>query len=206
MTQPARGMPRDALRGIASGVFFMAFFGTLWATIGVGGVAGWGGAWPTVAALLIGVTLLGGGVSLWRGSGRLDDAAKGVGAGDRPDEGRWFGIIFGLEGASIVVASAVCSATGHAELFFPIMALIVGIHFFPLAWLFGVGTHCLTGALLCAVGLIGLLAVPVTAMLGDREIMARALVVGGGCAIILWGTGLLLWVRGVRLLRRALRA
>jgi hypothetical protein len=86
------------------------------------------------------------------------------------------------------------------------MALIVGIHFFPLAWLFRFGAHYVTGALLCLVGLAALLVVPVTATLGGREIMARALVAGGGCAAILWGTGLLLWARGARALRDAPRS
>ncbi len=201
MTQPARGMPRDALRGIASGVFFMAFFGTLWGSIGVGGLRDWAAPWPILAVLLIGIALLGGGVSLWRGSGRLSDA--GVADEGRPREGLWFGIIFGLEGAAIAVASFLCNATGHTDLFAPIMALIVGIHFFPLAWLFRFGAHYVTGALLCLVGLATLLVVPVTATLGGREIMARALVVGGGCAVILWGTGLLLWARGAHALRGA---
>jgi hypothetical protein len=35
-------IPRAAVRGVASGVLFMAFFGTLWASIGVGGLQGWG--------------------------------------------------------------------------------------------------------------------------------------------------------------------
>jgi len=154
--------------------------------------------------VLLGVALLGGGVSLWRGAGRVADATTGGAAGDHTD--RWFGVIFGVEGVAILAASVVCNATGHFELFFPIMAIIVGLHFLPLARLFDVRMYFLTGALLCLLGISALLVVPVTSTLGEREIMARALVVGDGCAIILWGTGLLLWVRGARALRNALRA
>lgn len=203
MNQQGQALPRAALRGFATGVVFMACFGTLWASIGVGGLGGWGALWPAVVALLIGIALLGGGVSLWRGAGQLADAA-GADAGDHTD--RWFGVIFGVEGVAILAASVICNVTGHFALFFPIMALIVGLHFLPLARLFGVGMYYLTGALLCLVGIVALLAVPVTATVGGREIMARWLVVGGGCAVILWGTGLLLWVWGGRLLRGALRA
>ncbi len=202
MTQVAPALPRAALRGVASGVCFMAFFGTLWASIGVGGVGGWAAPWPTVVVLLIGVVLLGGAVSLWRGSGRLRDVA--MEGGD--NTGRWFGIVFALEGAAIAIASVVCNATGHFDRFFPIMALIVGIHFLPLARLFQIGMYYLTGALLCLVGIVALLAVPVNATLGGQAIMARWLVVGGGCAVILWVTALLLWVQGARALRAAPRA
>lgn len=34
-------IPRAAVRGTASGVIFMAFFGTLWAGIGIRGMQGW---------------------------------------------------------------------------------------------------------------------------------------------------------------------
>jgi hypothetical protein len=34
----SQALPRAAMRGIASGVLFMAFFGTLWSLIGVGGL------------------------------------------------------------------------------------------------------------------------------------------------------------------------
>ncbi len=197
--QAASAIPKAALRGMASGVFFMAFFGTLWGSIGVGGVAGWAAPWPTVLVVLIGVALLVGAVALWRGSGRLRDAATW----EQDNTDRWFVLIVALEGVAIAIASVVCNATGHFALFFPIMALIVGIHFFPLARLFQAGTHYLTGALLCVVGLVALLVVPVTATLGGREIMARWLVVGAGCAVILWGTGLLLLVQGWRALRGA---
>lgn len=68
MTQTSQGIPRAAMRGIASGIIFMAFFGTLWSLIGVGGLQGWGSPWLLIVALLIGVALLGGGVTLWHGA------------------------------------------------------------------------------------------------------------------------------------------
>jgi len=72
-------------------------------------------------------------------------------------------------GRSIAVASVVCNATDHFDRFFPIMALIVGIHSFPLARLFRHRAHYLTGALLCLVGLIALLAVPVSVTMGGAS-------------------------------------
>jgi hypothetical protein len=43
----------------------MAFVGALWASIGTGGLQGWGGPWLSIVVVLVGLTLLGGGISLW---------------------------------------------------------------------------------------------------------------------------------------------
>ena len=59
-------IPRAAVQGTATGVLFMAFFGTLWAGIGVGGLEGWGFAWLLTLSLLIGVALLLAGLLLIR--------------------------------------------------------------------------------------------------------------------------------------------
>lgn len=40
MTQTSRAIPGATVRGTASGVFFMAFFGTLWAYTGIMGLQG----------------------------------------------------------------------------------------------------------------------------------------------------------------------
>jgi hypothetical protein len=86
------------------------------------------------------------------------------------------------------------------------MAIIVGIHFFPLAPLFQVRSHYLTGALLCLVAIVTLLVVPTRVTVGNREIIAWWVVVGFGCALILWVTGLALWLQGQHLLHLAEKA
>jgi hypothetical protein len=80
------------------------------------------------------------------------------------------------------------------------MALIVGVHFFPLAALFQVKTHYLVGALLCLLAIITLLVVPESIKLGGQQITAQWVVLGFGAALILWGVGLSLWLLGKRLL------
>lgn len=201
MTTGRQHPSQGAIRGHASGVLFMAFFGTLWASIGAGGLRGWGEPWPTVATLVIGAVLVGGGVDLWRGAGRIKE--RGPSDGGENPVGRSFWLIFGLEGVAIVIASAVCNAIGRFDLFFSIMAIIVGLHFLPLARLFGMPLYYTVGILLCLVGMIGIAFVPVQAMLGGREVMARSLLVGLGSAAILWGVGMTLWAREASLLRHA---
>jgi len=181
MMQNIPMLPRAAMRGIASGVLFMAFFGTLWSLIGVGGLQGWGAPWLLIVALLIGAALLVGGITLWRGAGRLtDEALPGAEHTDR-----WFGIIFAAEGIAIGIASYLCNVTNRFDLFFPIMAIIVGLHFLPLARLFGVTFYYAVGTLLCLFGIIAILVVPERVALADRAMLGRSLLVGFGAAVIL---------------------
>jgi hypothetical protein len=205
MAQAAVRIPQAALRGVASGVLFMAFFGTLWACIGIAGLQGWGLPWLLLAALLVGSVFFAGGMRLIRASSRLTGQVTSANDQYWKKARRWFGIIFATEGLAMGVTSAICGATGHFDLMFPLVALIVGIHFFPLAPLFRMPTHYLTGALLCLLALGTLFFVPARAVLGGRQIIAWWVVVGFGSTLILWVTGLVIWLVGRRLLNRDLR-
>ena len=196
-------IPRVAVRGTASGVLFMAFFGTLWAGIGILGLQGWGFFWLFILSLLIGITLLIGGIILIKASRGLSTEMTEADARHSKRVGMWFGIIFGLEGALIGAASAICGSTNHFDLFFPVMALIVGAHFLPLAHLFRVRIHYIAGTLLCLLAAVTLLMVPARVTLGHHQIMAWWASVGFGSALILWGTGAAVWLTGRRLLNRA---
>ncbi|MGN7381284.1 Uncharacterised protein [Chlamydia abortus] len=75
MTQPTitvhgRG---SAVRGMASGVFFMAFFGTLWACTGIMGLQGWGAPLLLVASVAVCIALFISGGSLLSASRKIKD-------------------------------------------------------------------------------------------------------------------------------------
>lgn len=185
-----------AVRGVASGVLFMAIFGTLWADIGVGGLHGWGGPWLLVVSVIIGISLLIGGVSLLLASRRLSNQAAGADIQRWKRTEIWFGITFASEVLLIIVASVICNAINRFDLFFPIMALIVGVHFFPLAALFQVKSYYLVGLLFCLLAVITLFAVPESVNFDGQQITAQWVVLGFGAAIILWGVGWGLWLQG----------
>ncbi|HEY8602096.1 MAG TPA: hypothetical protein VIL85_26965, partial [Thermomicrobiales bacterium] len=157
---------------------------------------GWGSPWLLIVALFIGVALLGGGLSLWRGAGRLPDEA----IPEVDTTGRWFVIVFAAEGIAIGLASYLCNVNNRFDLFFPIMSIIVGLHFLPLARLFDVSFYYAVGAFLCHQGIVAILFVPGTTTLAGREMLGRSLLVGFGAAVILWGTGFTLWRQGSRAL------
>ncbi|OCT13425.1 hypothetical protein A8709_17605 [Paenibacillus pectinilyticus] len=202
MKQVSSAVPRAAVRGAAIGVSFMALFGTLWAGIGIAGLQDWGSFWLWIGAALIGITLLAGGISLMLRSKQLTVQVTDADAKHWKRASIWFGIIFTIEGAAIGAASAICSATDHIDYLFPIMAIIVGAHFIPLAPLFRIKTHYLTGTLLCLLAIYTLLFVPVRSTLGEQPIIAWWCVVGFGSTLILWGTGLAIWLLGEKWMKK----
>ncbi|NRD80961.1 hypothetical protein HPT25_26925 [Bacillus sp. BRMEA1] len=196
-------IPRAAVRGRASGVIFLAFFGTLWAGIGIRGLHGWRFLWHSILSLLIGVVVLIGGVELIIKSKRLSNE-MGEGDSNRwKRKNMWFGINFGLEGLLIGVASAICRSTNHLDLFVPIIALIVGVHFYPLAHLFQVKIYYFSGSLLCLLSAITLFTLPVRVTWENNQIMVWWITVGFGSALILWGTCVTVWQVGNKLLNSA---
>lgn len=92
----------------------------------------------------------------------------------------------------LAIAIFVCNATQNTELIPIIIAPIIGVHFFPLASLFGVRIYHLTGGLICAVALVAWLFVPEKILLGGSEANAYMTVVDWGSALVLWIASLLI--------------
>ena len=198
-----RVVSKNEVRGTASGVFFMAFFGTAWAGIGMSGLQGWGYNWVVPIVILIGFVLLVCCFTLISGSRGLSKSVSEEGARQGKRIGIGFGITFGAEGLLIAIASIICTATDHFEYFFPVMALIVGVHFFPLARLFRVNIHYVTGTLICLLAIVTLFFIPELLHIGQYEIIASWTFLGFGTAVILWGTGFTIFLMGRRLLGMA---
>jgi hypothetical protein len=91
--------------------------------------------------------------------------------------GRSFGIIFGIEGALIGAVAGALARAGRPLLIPVAIALIVGLHFFPLARVFQVPLYGLTG-LFCIVSGLASLLVP--------DSRARLVALGFAMAAVLW--------------------
>jgi hypothetical protein len=146
----------------------LSIFAALWAWAAIrfsGGAAG-----LVVIPIAISLALLALG---WRGSGLVPSRG--------PHVGKVVGLWTGIEVAALIVTANVLGHSHRADLMMPLGAIIVGLHFFPLARGIPVRAYHATGAGLIAAGLVGLL-LPA----GERP-----LVVGLSAAIVLWGTALL---------------
>lgn len=180
MEQTSRTIPRAPVRGSAIGVLFLAFFSTLWAGTGVMGLQGWGSPFVLFAAVFLGIVLFAGGISLFsksRGLSNQDseqDSRRGKRIRFR------FNIIFIVEGLAIGVTIAFCNSTNQTDLIPAVIAIIAGIHFFPLALLFQVKLYYVTGSILCLLAIITLLIVPVQVNFGEQKILAPLSIIGFG--------------------------
>jgi len=188
---------KEDVRGTASGVMFMAFFGTVWADISIGGLRFSGAIWLLILAILIGTVLFFSGIRMIKNSRNLSHASK---LRNTKNVDKWFNIIFAAQFGLIVMAAIVTNAIGHFDWFFPIMAIIVGGHFFPLAHLFQVSTYYVTGTLLCLLAIITLLFVPKEMSISGHPIDAWWTLIGFGSMLILWITSLVILAIGRELL------
>lgn len=188
------------VRGTASGVMFMAFFGTVWADIGIGGLRVSVAIWLMILAILIGAALFFSGIMMIRQSRHLTNTNKFRNA---KNVEKWFNIVFAVEFVLIGIAAIVTNVIGHFDWFFPIMAIIVGVHFFPLAHLFQVSAYYVTGMLLCLLAIVTLLFVPSEINVRGHSIDAWWTLVGFGSMSILWITSIVILTMGRKLLHIA---
>ena len=97
---------------------------------------------------------------------------------------RVFGIIVGIEFALAGLGAGVFAAVGRADVIAAWVAVVVGVHLFPLAVLFKYRLLHLTAAL---VTIAGLAAVPVARF----SSLAVSAVAGAGCGVVLLATAVI---------------
>jgi hypothetical protein len=159
--------PRDAVATAAVfGFFASAWFG--WAQDQP--PPAWR-RWLVAGSMLSLLTAVAGGVLTWR---RWTDPT----AFDA-DTSRIFGIVVGIEVALAGLGSAVLERRGRGDLVPAWVALVVGVHLIPLAWLL---QYPLIGVAAALVILVAVLAVPLAR---SRSLAVSAVTgVGSGCVLL----------------------
>lgn len=182
--------PRRAeLRGHAAGVWVCSFFALAW--------VGWGLSRSDLAVhiptLVVTGTLC---VAIALGGFRLFRVGGALPAGPRSQAerriGRQFGTVVAVEWAALAAVAAVLGAAGHPQWIAAAMCAGVGVHFLPLARLFGIRGYSVTAGVLVALAVATVLAVAVAG-----APVALCYQIPG------FGAALTLWLTAVHLLRRA---
>lgn len=170
-------MTRALARGAAIGALVLSWFGAFWA---FASILHWPRAtfwtWALAGIPVVALTLF----SILRmiGAAGLPEAADGAQAAREGKRmGRNFGIICGIEFALIGGASALLARSGRPLLIPVAIALIVGLHFLPLARVFRLPVYYATGVLCVAFALASLL-------VADETV--RLLALGVAMAVVLW--------------------
>jgi hypothetical protein len=164
------------IRGSIGGAAILTLFGGLWCILALANWAarpGWSiplGVGLTIALLVLCVARF----QSYKNVHSVDDpvaAAKGKRVG------MLFGIIFGIEGALIAISATVLGSHGLGIWVPLVIAIIVGVHFLPLAHVFEVPLYYWTGAL-CVLGVLGCLLI--------HDSGTRVLCVGFVMTGVLW--------------------
>ncbi|AGL18498.1 hypothetical protein [Actinoplanes sp. N902-109] len=136
MTHPGTLPPRAALSGLVSGLFLMTFFTVGW----VGNTfAAWPAAlaWTVLALALVAAAIfVSTAIRLIRSRALFPAGLSDADWHQQRTTGRSFGFVFGAEIAAIWIAVIVLNATGNQDFAVPVIALIVGVHFYPMARIF----------------------------------------------------------------------
>jgi hypothetical protein len=129
-------IPAAAVKGIASGLLMMACFTLIWTGIAYGGLHDTVYAWGLIVFPLLAIVFLISGISLFRIAKHFPKVESEEDNAEGKKMGMWFGIIFAAEGLGIFIAINIVTNMGHPELTIPVIALVVGLHFYPLARVF----------------------------------------------------------------------
>ncbi|MFI1445119.1 hypothetical protein [Streptomyces fructofermentans] len=159
-----------------SGVGFLALFGLGWWLLGTSAFGGTTRLAAVVAGCLVTLALM---LAARR---FLPSSAGGPFPADRR---RRFNRINGLQWLLIVVIAVVCARTAKPVLIPPLVAIVVGLHFLPLAAVFGQPRLRVPAAVLTAAGAAG-----VTVWLAGGPDDGVRLLVGLVSALCLWGMAL----------------
>lgn len=151
----------------AGAIIVMSTFAAIWWIVGTAQVRPGSLAISGVGILISGLMM----AIAWRRRG------PSVSRDLRQRRGRAVGIASTVEGAAILAAVIVLSRVGRRDLIAPAIAVIVGLHFLPLARWLRAPLYYLTAALLIGVGIAG-------AFLSDPA--SRGAAVGTGAAAVLW--------------------
>ncbi|WP_240507478.1 hypothetical protein [Streptomyces kanamyceticus] len=189
------GNVRPRRGGLMVGVLILTVFAALWAAVGISGIQGNAVLVAVAAVLAVAVTAVVFTLSrraVREGETRAEREARTdrpeLPASPDPEVGgnyRRFGLINMAQTVAIVAAVMILGRLDAWILVPPAVCLIVGLHFLPLAGVFGQPPYRWAGLLLVAVALAGILASAVGAEPGT----VRALV-GTGAALVLWATAL----------------
>lgn len=182
---------------------FGSLGGTILALLGVWvGLLGWGGAIPLVVVGAIGAIIAASAAALIARARALPQEA-----GHLAQQRGSYLMISRLEylgfAAAIIVFGPILN---RPQFVVPASAIISGIHYLALGRLFQMRSGYVRGALMCAIAVVTMLALPAQATLGAspaHTVDLWALVSGPACAVVLWPDAIVTLARGFRLARGA---
>lgn len=134
--EPQQILPRIAIRAIGGGLLAMALFTMMWTGIAQGGLLHHDHHVVMVVFSTISLLFVVYGITLFVAAQRFPKFTSDSDRAEGKDMSKRFGIIFGIEGTAIPIVAVILLLLGYQQFTLPAMALIIGLHFYPMARIF----------------------------------------------------------------------
>jgi hypothetical protein len=134
-TQP-NTLPRKAVKSIGFGLFLMAFFTMVWTGIAQAGLQGQDNRVVLVVFATISAAFVAYGIRLLVAAQNFPKFTTAADEAEGKKISKAFGLVFGIEGAAIPFTCVILKLLGLQAYILPAIALIVGLHFYPMAKIF----------------------------------------------------------------------
>ena len=176
----------DQARGRATGALFFIGFGVVWLLLGLGAMPGSHG-WAQALVCAVGAVLVILALDLMRRAKALPAAARNAEAEERSR--RIFRAANIIQWVSIATAVAILNILRMPEYAVTAIAIIVGLHLFPLAGSFQYRQHYVTGGLLVLWPLVCLTMLPRSQVSGVTALGAGLVLLASAAATLLRNAG-----------------
>jgi hypothetical protein len=180
--------------GLSNGITVLTISGVFWLSLGAWATKGLGG----VLVALPGILLVGG-ILVWanfrlrrrypkfsprslRGAPKGSQTRKIILGFYSVTGGQWL---------SIVLVGGACSALNRPDLIWPLIGLVISVHFVPLGWLFGVRAYYLLGLLGTVITLVSIVGFTDWLRLASVGLGLGLLMVAGATYLIVNGDSLI---------------
>jgi hypothetical protein len=165
------------IKGTADGLSFMILFTFIWTIIAEAALDNWTYRLTGIIFLVLIIVFI---INYMKFNKTIQLSGIQL-SEDNPEDkkqGKWFVIIFITEGVLIFLTFNILVNLSLAQYFMPCFALIVGLHFYPLAKLFKRAIHYYVASWITIIAIIGIL-------ITKGQLMPRNLItafIGFGCA------------------------
>lgn len=164
-------IPRIAIQSIATGLLMMTLFTMMWAGIAHVGLNGRFYYADLIFFGVLSITFLSNSIYFLSAAKRFPKTTSAEDVATGKKTGKWFGIIFIAEGLGILIAVNVVTNIGHPELVVPAIALVVGLHFYPMGRLFKRTIDYYTGTWSVLIAVLGMIFI-INKILTENEVFA----------------------------------
>ena len=178
-------VPRIAIQSIGGGLFLMAFFTLMWNGIAESGFQGTDHYLTTVIFSIFSLAFISYGIYLFSIAKRFRKLSTDAEKSEGKRIGKSFGIIFGIEGVAIPVVVFILIAVHSGKFIIPAIALIVGLHFYPMAKVFKRKIDYYIGTWTCIIAIAGIVMTMMDAV--SQSVVFSFVGIGVGLATTAYG-------------------